>query len=154
MSNPSETPSNEATYGFMDMMTQESEESDVSPRSRAAALALCIGVGVFGGHRFYVGKFVTGALQLCTFAGLGLWWLYDVILISAGGFRDAEGRRVARWAETDGMPSLKGLDEEKILLLLDELDAQRGEIGDLQERVDFLERMLSQVRDREALPRL
>ena len=58
------------------------------------------------------------------------------------------------WAETDGMPSLKGLDEEKILLLLDELDAQRGEIGDLQERVDFLERMLSQVRDHEALPRL
>jgi hypothetical protein len=37
-------------------------------------------------------------------------------------------------------------------LLLDEIDSLRSEMGDLNERVDFMERMLTNVRERGAIP--
>ena len=36
--------------------------------------------------------------------------------------------------------------------LLEEIDGMRHEIGDLQERVDFTERLLAQERDQDRLP--
>ena len=47
-----------------------------------------------------------------------------------------------------GRLELKG---ERLQMLLDEIDTQREEIGDLGERVDFLERMLTQAKERGAL---
>ena len=52
---------------------------------------------MFGAHRFYVGKNGTGILMVCTLGGLGIWYLYDVIMVASGQFTDAEGRRVLRW---------------------------------------------------------
>ena len=73
--------------------------TEFSPRSRLVALLFCILLGVFGVHRFYVGKIGTGILMLVTIGGLGIWALIDLILIAVGSFRDKEGRRVFRWAE-------------------------------------------------------
>lgn len=42
--------------------------------------------------------------------------------------------------------------EHEILALRDEVADLRGEVTELQERMDFAERMLTQVRDRERLP--
>lgn len=61
-------------------------------RSALTAGVLCLLLGVFGAHRFYAGKVGTGLLQLLTMGGAGLWWLYDLILIATGQFRDKEGR--------------------------------------------------------------
>ncbi|MEI2721719.1 MAG: TM2 domain-containing protein [Gemmatimonadales bacterium] len=73
-----------------------------SPKSRLVAQLLAVFLGVFGAHRFYVGKVQSGILQACTLGGLGLWYLYDNILIAAGSFRDADGNLVANWEpETD-----------------------------------------------------
>ena len=55
---------------------------------------LCLLVGVFGAHRFYVGKIGTGFLMLFTLGGFGIWMLVDLILLITGQFRDKEGRRV------------------------------------------------------------
>jgi hypothetical protein len=55
---------------------------------------LCLFVGVFGAHRFYVGKYGTGLLMLLTIGGVGIWMLIDLILIITGQFRDKEGRRI------------------------------------------------------------
>ena len=63
-----------------------------SERSRGVALALAALLGPFGAHRFYVGKTGTGVLMLCTVGGLGLWYLYDVIMVAGGSFRDIDGR--------------------------------------------------------------
>jgi len=63
------------------------------------ALLFCVWLGVFGVHRFYVGKIGTGILMLVTIGGLGIWMLVDLILIAVGSFRDKEGRRVFRWTE-------------------------------------------------------
>lgn len=126
--------------------------SKVSDRSRGTALALATVTGIFGGHRYYVGKVATGLLQLVTFGGLGVWWLYDMILIARGGFRDAEDKRVANWAEAESSAEAEGISREKLDLLLDEIDSLRSEMGDMNERVDFIERMLTSARERGAIP--
>ena len=73
--------------------------SDISPKSRLVCALLCWFVGVFGVHRFYVGKTGTGILMIVTIGGLGIWALIDLIVILIGSFKDAEGRRVFRWTE-------------------------------------------------------
>jgi len=75
------------------------DATEFSPRSRLVALLFCILLGVFGVHRFYVGKIGTGILMLVTIGGLGIWATIDLILIAVGSFRDKEGRRVFRWTE-------------------------------------------------------
>jgi hypothetical protein len=110
-----------------------------SEKSRAVALALCIPLGVFGAHRFYVGKIGTGLLQLVTLGGLGLWYLYDLITIASGEFRDADGRRVALWDPEDAAALAHGVPQE----LLDEIDSLRQEVAELADRVDFTERLLA-----------
>lgn len=70
-----------------------------SNKSRLVALLLCWFLGLFGAHRFYVGKVGTGILQLVTFGGLGIWALIDLIMIVVGSFRDAEGQLVFQWTE-------------------------------------------------------
>lgn len=128
------------------------EETNVSSKSRGAALALCVCIGFTGAHRFYTGKYFTGFLQMVTLGGMGLWWLYDLILIAAGGYRDGDDRRLLSWAESDTPADGLELKGERLQLLLEEIDTQRMEIGDLGERVDFLERMLTQARERGVLP--
>lgn len=54
-------------------------------------LLLCLFVGSFGAHRFYVGKTGTAILQLLTLGGCGFWALYDFIIIICKKFRDANG---------------------------------------------------------------
>lgn len=65
-----------------------------SDKTIVPAAVLCVILGVFGAHRFYVGKLGTGVLQLVTLGGLGLWMLYDLVLILTRQFRDSEGRRL------------------------------------------------------------
>jgi TM2 domain-containing membrane protein YozV len=68
--------------------------SEVSPKGFVPAILLCFFFGVFGVHRFYVGKVGTGILQLLTLGGLGIWALIDFIMIVVGSFTDKEGRPV------------------------------------------------------------
>ena len=119
-----------------------------SDKSRGVTLALATVLGPFGGHRFYVGKSGTGALMAATLGGLGLWWLYDLILVASGSFRDAHGRLVRRWDPEAVSPGdLLPAD------ILDELDALRHQVSELTERVEFAERMLAAPRpQRDPLP--
>jgi TM2 domain-containing membrane protein YozV len=77
---------------------------EASEKSRGVALALATLLGVFGGHRFYVGKTGTGVLMAATLGGAGIWWLYDMILVASGSFRDANDRLVRRWDPEEASP--------------------------------------------------
>lgn len=61
------------------------------------ALLLSFFLGIFGAHRFYVGKVGTGFLQLFTLGGLGVWALIDTIMILVGSFTDGEGHKITEW---------------------------------------------------------
>ena len=128
------------------------ESAKISERSRGVALILGGALGVFGAHRFYTGKVATGILQLGTLGGLGVWWLYDMILLLSGSFRDVDDKRVWNWWEPGPGHPLQGASSEQMEAILFELDAMRSEMGELGERVDFMERVLARAKDREALP--
>ena len=61
------------------------------------AFLLCFFLGIFGAHRFFLGKIGTGVAQLLTVGGLGLWTLADLIILVTGNFKDAEGNRITQW---------------------------------------------------------
>jgi len=69
----------------------------ISEKRRAVAAILCFLFGVFGVHRFYVGKVGTGLLWLFTLSFLGVGMVVDFILILAGEFRDSDGRKLVAW---------------------------------------------------------
>jgi len=58
---------------------------------------LCFFFGVFGAHRFYVGKYGTAIVQLLTIGGLGVWAMIDFLIIVFGAFTDAEGNKIKEW---------------------------------------------------------
>ncbi len=68
-----------------------------SPKSRLVALILCFFLGGFGVHRFYVGKIGTGILYLCTAGLCGFGWLWDLVMILVGSFRDSQGLALTNW---------------------------------------------------------
>lgn len=100
---------------------------------------LALFFGVFGAHRFYVGRTTSAVVQLLTLGGLGIWALIDCVLIGSGNFRDAEGRRLTRWDPQEAEPYGEDLPPE----VVEEIDALHAHIADLTERLDFAERMLA-----------
>ena len=65
--------------------------TQTSDKSKKTAIWLCIFLGIFGAHHFYVGRIGRGILYICT-AGLFLFgWFVDLISIANGSFRDNVG---------------------------------------------------------------
>ena len=124
-----------------------SERGDGSDKSRGIALVLGGCLGLFGAHRYYVGKIGTGILQTITVGGGGLWWLYDMILLSFGAFTDGEGKRVKHWSEDEGSGEQAGRNARLPDDAMEELYLLRDEVAELAERVDFTERLLARGRD-------
>jgi len=125
---------------------------EISERSRGVALALGWFGGFFGLHRCYGGETQTGVAMIVTFGGLGIWWLYDMVLLAAGEFRDADDLPLRNWAVDDTHPH-GGRPDARVAQVEEELQALRDQFNDLAERVDFAERMLAQQRERPQLPR-
>ncbi|MEO6595687.1 MAG: NINE protein [Planctomycetota bacterium] len=74
-----------------------------SDRLVLPAFLLAFFVGVFGVHRFYVGKTGSGiAMLVLTLTVIGgivtvVWATIDWIMIVVGAFEDAEGRPLKQW---------------------------------------------------------
>lgn len=58
------------------------------------ALALALFLGVFGAHRFYVGRIGSGFAYLITLGLFGFGWLWDIGALLIGGFRDSNGLKL------------------------------------------------------------
>jgi len=135
---------------YSDDADEAPQEPEVSKRSRGLALVLSVFGGWFGLDRFYVGKTSTAIPKLITLGGVGIWWLYDVILISTGEFRDMDDLPVRQW-EISPSPFMQnrlvGRAEQRVNELEEQLEALRQQFNDLAERVDFAERMLAKQRE-------
>jgi TM2 domain-containing membrane protein YozV len=84
--------------------TEQPLADDESDRQILPAFLLAFFLGVFGVHRFYVGKTGSGiAMLVLTLTIIGslvsvVWATVDWILIVTGSFTDIEGRRLKRWS--------------------------------------------------------
>ncbi|PYQ92861.1 MAG: hypothetical protein DMF96_31950 [Acidobacteria bacterium] len=129
------------------------QEPEVSKRSRGVAFLLSFFGGIFGLHRFYVDKPRTAIAMLVTFGGIGVWYLYDLVLIAAGEFRDSEDLPLRNWGVAESsyeQHRLTGRAEQRVNELEEQFDALRQQFNELAERVDFAERMLAQRRSLES----
>ncbi len=86
MSNPSSVKPTETPTG-----------EPISLKSRAVAAILAWFLGIFGIHRFYVGKTGTGILMIVTLGGVGVWAIIDFVMIVVGRFKDSEGKVLFNW---------------------------------------------------------
>ena len=104
--------------------TFSAQDPAASDKAILPAFLLAFFFGVFGAHRFYVGKIGSGLLQLGAFGtfvlliiacanggpepaagillgfvvfGCVIWATVDWILIACGAFRDSHGRRMSHW---------------------------------------------------------
>jgi len=123
----------------------------VSERSRAVALGLAVVGGAFGLHRFYTGRVQSGIWMCLTLGGLGIWYLYDVVVIAAGDFRDCDGRRLVRWDVAGDEADPPG--DRRVSDLEDRMLGLESQVSELAERLDFSERLLAQVREKGNLPK-
>lgn len=67
-----------------------------SDKNKKTALLLCIFLGLFGVHHFYVGKIGLGILYLFTGGLFGIGWIIDIISIAIGNFKDNTGTPLRR----------------------------------------------------------
>jgi tRNA A-37 threonylcarbamoyl transferase component Bud32/TM2 domain-containing membrane protein YozV len=74
-------------------------DNAASDKTILPAFLLAFFFGIFGAHRFYVGKTGTAILQLCTLGGFGIWAVIDWILILCKAFTDGQGRRIIHWID-------------------------------------------------------
>jgi len=87
---------------------------DISPKSRLAVTLLAWFLGIFGAHRFYLGKIGTAVVMLILgIIGLstvwifgiglvclipvGIWALIDFIYAVSGHMKDKEGKVILKW---------------------------------------------------------
>ena len=115
-------------------------EPTTSPRSRLAAALLCFFLGVFGAHRFYVGKSGTAVLTIFTFGGFfGLWPMIDLIMILVGAFSDAEGRLVRTWEHVPAIAdpsSCAGQVRDRVKHIESQLTELQSVMLDLNDKLD------------------
>ncbi len=64
-------------------------------RSKAIAFWLCLFLGVFGIHRFYLGKPFSGVLWFFTAGFFGIGLFFDILRIGFGLMRDGQGNALA-----------------------------------------------------------
>lgn len=79
------------------LLQSKTEPSTVSDKKRVLTTILCAVFGIFGAHRFYVGKTGTAKVMVFTIGGVGIWWLVDLLIVLFGEFTDTEGRKIRKW---------------------------------------------------------
>jgi len=94
---------------------RQTNMEELSSRSRLATVLLALFLGIFGVHRFYIGKIRTaivmlilsilyivtvrlwGIFMVISLAVAGLWAFIDFIFAVFGIMKDREGRPIKHW---------------------------------------------------------
>lgn len=83
---------NSYNYNYQTPYNNMGYNNYAAPKEKLIALILCVIFGIFGVHRFYVGKFGTGLLYLFTGGLFGIGYVVDIVLILCNSFTDSYGR--------------------------------------------------------------
>lgn len=67
-----------------------------SPKSKQTTLLLCIFLGIFGIHDFYVGRIGSGILKLFTANIFCFGWIADMIKVATGSYKDGAGEPIRK----------------------------------------------------------
>lgn len=65
-----------------------------SSKNRWIALLLCLFLGIWGAHKFYLGKIGVGLVYIFTYGLFGIGWLIDLVTLIAGNPLDKKGLRL------------------------------------------------------------
>lgn len=87
----------------------------MSNKSRSIDLLLCIFLGIFGAHRFYEKKIITGILYFLTLGFMGIGVLFDLFQIIIGWRIDKEGYKIKYWKRKDIKSANISLEKEKVI---------------------------------------
>ena len=116
--NQRENYNNYNNYNTENRTNYYSNNYEISPKSGIACLLLWFFLGGFGVHRFYAGKINSGLIMIILYIAIWIvfglamaaestvlvilmaiiaiillvWWIYDLVLILTGKFRDSQGR--------------------------------------------------------------
>ena len=71
--------------------------TNTSEKKRLVALLLCIFLGLFGGHQFYVGRWGRGFLYILTGGLFLIGVTIDLIKILLGSYTDNVGAPLREW---------------------------------------------------------
>ena len=80
-----------APYQNNNNVVNNNNLAQVSPKSKVATLILAIFLGWLGIHRFYAGRYISGAVYLFTYGVFYCGWILDIILIIMNKFKDKDG---------------------------------------------------------------
>jgi TM2 domain-containing membrane protein YozV/type II secretory pathway pseudopilin PulG len=72
----------------------------LSPKNRNTVILLCFFLGLFGAHRFYLGKIITGIIMILTLGGLGIWVVVDFFIAIFGRYQDSKNLYVEKTYNT------------------------------------------------------
>ena len=84
---------------------------------------------------------------------MGIWWLYDMVTLVAGEFRDAEDLPLRNWHVGETVVGAGAASSRQVQQLTQQMEQVQRQLGELAERVDFAERLLTQQRERDRLPK-
>lgn len=79
---------------FDDFQWKSPSEVGKERKKRGLALVLSIVFGFVGADRFYLGYTAQGVLKVLTLGLLGVWWVFDAVLLLTNKMTDAAGRRL------------------------------------------------------------
>lgn len=88
---------NEPDHVHAGLLQSKAETSTLSDKRRLLTTILCPTLGIFGAHRFYVGKTKSAKAMLFTVGGAGIWYIIDLVRVLFGQFTDSEGRKIKKW---------------------------------------------------------
>ena len=77
-------------------MSETNYTTITSNKSKKTTLILCICLGFFGIHDFYLCKIGKGLIKLITFNWFAIGYIIDIIKVASGNYLDAVGQPIRR----------------------------------------------------------
>ena len=97
---PQQMPQQHVMYVNMqqtDGAIYQNQSRKLNTKKRGVAILLCLLLGFFGAHMFYVGRIGMGILYLFTCGLFFFGVIIDFLLILFGGFKDKSGNKLKEW---------------------------------------------------------